>query len=53
MLVTTAETEHEAPGGTTVAEATIKEAAVAVAKTLEFAQVVVASGEAELVIPVG
>jgi hypothetical protein len=53
MLVTTAETEHDAPGGTTVAEATTREATLAVAKTLEFAQVVEAKGDAELVIPGG
>lgn len=53
MLVTTADTEHDAPGGITVAEATTREATLAVAKTLEFAQVVVGNGADEFVIPIG
>ena len=52
-LVTTAETEHDAPGGMTVPDATVKAAAPGVAVTVELTQVVDASGAAELLIFAG
>jgi hypothetical protein len=48
-LVTTAETEHDAPGGMTVPELTFKNVAPAVAVTVELTQVVAGRGAAALV----
>jgi len=53
IAVTTADTEQEAPGGTTVVVLTDKEFAPATAVTDEFAHVVVASGADELLICAG
>ncbi|TAG24209.1 MAG: hypothetical protein EAZ37_16845, partial [Burkholderiales bacterium] len=52
-LVTTAETEHEAPGGMTVPDETLNDPAPGVAVTVELAHVVAANGAAELLIFAG
>jgi hypothetical protein len=53
MLVTTTETEQDAPGGITVPELTLKEATVGVAVTVELTQVVAGRGAAALVMSAG
>jgi hypothetical protein len=52
-LVTTVETEHDAPGGITVPRLTLRDVAPAVAVTVELTQVVAGSGAAALVILAG
>jgi hypothetical protein len=53
ILVTTTDTEHETPGGTTVPVPTIKELAPGVAVSAGLAQVLVANGADELLILAG
>jgi hypothetical protein len=49
-LVTTTETEQDAPGGINVPEETLRDAAPGVAVTVELTQVLVAKGAAELLV---
>jgi hypothetical protein len=51
--VTTTETEHDAAGGMTVPDDSVKELSPGVAVTVPLTQVVVANGPDELLIPVG